>query len=202
MCSWNLVPMNKNTGGTCIVSTDISRRSTWSFIRKQEEQLKSWRQVMKKKLETITNSNSNCCCYPVFRSFYYFFLNKQVMIIACQIYQYFFNLELLQTNMAANGDAKFHFSFQFHWPSNERCQRWVWVQDKLHSFKFDIILIRVIKTIATAPLLWFHKNRLRTSRLHWPCLQENCPFSIVYLMRNRDKYKLMKIEHRNYKLTG
>ena len=30
MCSWNLVPLNKNTGGACVVPTDISRRSTRS----------------------------------------------------------------------------------------------------------------------------------------------------------------------------
>ena len=31
MCGWNLVPLNKNTGGAGVVSSDISRRSTWSY---------------------------------------------------------------------------------------------------------------------------------------------------------------------------
>ena len=30
ICSWNLVPLNKNSGGACVVPTDISRRTTWS----------------------------------------------------------------------------------------------------------------------------------------------------------------------------
>ena len=30
MSSWNLVPLNKNSCGACVVPTDISRRSTWS----------------------------------------------------------------------------------------------------------------------------------------------------------------------------
>ena len=39
-------------------------------------------------------------------------LDKQVMIIVSQIYEcFFFNLGLLLANIAANGDAKFHFEF-------------------------------------------------------------------------------------------
>ena len=81
--------MNKNTGGTCIVSTDISRRSTWCCKETERtiEILKVcnekifWRQILIK-IATV-------CFTLYFVVSNISFLDKRVMIIASQIYQYF-----------------------------------------------------------------------------------------------------------------